>query len=165
MWVVCYFGLLLIPRYSSIQKKVIITIQSLHTSIILLSPACHTIMFHGSKLNQCQPLKYKQYHYCSMKTTRCIKLLDRKAVGRTVFQLIYINQGRPQDLEGGGARIFFSDLGICMSQSDMRSIARGVRGHVPRENFLKRCNLVRFRVYFDQILYLFFFKNNLFLYK
>ena len=30
---------------------------------------------------------------------------------------------------------------------------------LPRENFLKRCNLVRFRVYFDQILSLFFSKN------
>ena len=32
-------------------------------------------------------------------------------------------------------------------------------GMFPRENFLKRYNLVRFRVYFDQILSLFFFKN------
>ena len=36
---------------------------------------------------------------------------------------------------------------------------------LPREIFLKRCNLVRFRVYFDQILSLFFFKNYYFLYK
>ena len=64
-------------------------------------------------------------------------------------------QGRPQDL-GGGGQEFFSDLGICMSRSDMR-IARGVRGHAPLRNFLKRCSLVRFRVYFDQILSLFFF--------
>ena len=36
---------------------------------------------------------------------------------------------------------------------------------LPRENFLKRCNLVRFRVYFDHILSLFFFLNYHFLYK
>ena len=44
-------------------------------------------------------------------------------------------------------------------------IARGVRGHAPPRNFFKRCNLVRFKVYFDQILFLFFFKNYHFLYK
>ena len=35
----------------------------------------------------------------------------------------------------------------------------------PREIFLKRCNLVRFRVYFDQILSLFFSKNAIFYIK
>ena len=43
-------------------------------------------------------------------------------------------------------------------------IARGVRGHAPRRKFFKRCNLVRFKVYFDRILSLFFFKNYHFLY-
>ena len=41
----------------------------------------------------------------------------------------------------------------------------GFGGMPPRENFLKRCNLVRFRVYFDQILYLFFSKNAIFYIK
>ena len=41
----------------------------------------------------------------------------------------------------------------------------GFGGMLPREIFLKRCNLVRFRVYFDQILSVFFFKNYHFLYK
>ena len=59
---------------------------------------------------------------------------------------------------GGGPRIFFSDLGICMSRSDMLRMAKpcallgGFGGMLPRENFLKWCNLVRFGVYFDQIL-------------
>ena len=35
----------------------------------------------------------------------------------------------------GGQEIFFSDLGICMSRSDMLRIARGVRGHAPPEKF------------------------------
>ena len=44
-------------------------------------------------------------------------------------------------------------------------IARGFGGMLPREIFLKRCNLLRFRVYFDQILSLFFFKNYYFFSK
>ena len=90
------------------------------------------------------------------------------------FYIVYclFMQGRPQDLGGGGAKnFFFSDLGICMSRSDMLRMAKpcallgGFGGMLPRENFLKRCNLVRFRVYFDQILSLFFFKKCHFLYK
>ena len=41
----------------------------------------------------------------------------------------------------------------------------GVREHAPREFFLKWCNLVRFDVYFDQILSLKIFQNYHFLYK
>ena len=81
-------------------------------------------------------------------------------------------QGRSQDLGGGGGQeFFFSDFGICMSRSDMLRMAKpcallgGFGGMLPRENFLKRCNLVRFRVYFDQILSLFFSKKCHFLYK
>ena len=72
---------------------------------------------------------------------------------------------------GGGQEFFFSDLEICMSRSDMLRMAKpcamfgGFGGMLPRENFLKQCNLVRFRVYFDQILSLFFFRNYHFLYK
>ena len=51
-----------------------------------------------------------------------------------------------------------------MSRSDMR-FARGFGGMHPRENFLKWCNLVRFRVYFGHILSLKIFKNYHFLYK
>ena len=39
-------------------------------------------------------------------------------------------QGRPQDL-GGGAKFFFSDLGICMS------LLGGFGGMLPREIFFK----------------------------
>ena len=80
-------------------------------------------------------------------------------------------QGRPQDLAGGGAKNLFSDLEICMSRSDMLRMAKpcallgGFGGMPPRENFFKWCNLVRFGVYFDQILSLNFFKNYHFLYK
>ena len=72
---------------------------------------------------------------------------------------------------GGGQEIIFSDFGICMSRSDMLRMAKpcallgGFGGMLPRENFLKRCNLVRFRVYFDQILSLFFSKNAIFYIK
>ena len=64
-------------------------------------------------------------------------------------------QGRLQDLARGGGQEFFSDLEICMS----------LRGHAPPRNFFKWCNLVRFGVYFDQILSLKNFKNYHFLYK
>ena len=80
-------------------------------------------------------------------------------------------RGVPRIWEGGGQEIFFSDLGICMSRSDMLRMAKpcallgGFGGMLPRENFLKRCNLVRFRVYFDQILSLFFSKNAIFYIK
>ena len=72
---------------------------------------------------------------------------------------------------GRGGQEFFSDLELCMSRSYMLLMAKpfallgGFGGMLPRENFLKRCNLVRFRVYFDQTLSLFFFKNYHFLYK
>ena len=83
----------------------------------------------------------------------------------------YLSRGVPMIWEGGGQEYFFPDLEICMSRSDMLRMARpcallgGFGGMLPRENFFKRCNLVRFRVYFDQILSLFFFKNYYFLYK
>ena len=65
----------------------------------------------------------------------------------------------------GGAKKFFSDLGICMLLCDMLRMAkpcillRGFGGMLPRENFLKRCNSVRFRVNFDPNLSLFFFQK------
>ena len=71
----------------------------------------------------------------------------------------------------GGPRIFFSDLEICMSRSDMLRMAKpcallgGFGGMPPRENFLKWCNLVRFGVYFDQILYLKILKITIFYIK
>ena len=56
----------------------------------------------------------------------------------------------------GFGRTFFSDL-------EAMRFARVVRGHAPQEIFLKWCNLVRFGVYFDQILSLKNFKNYHFL--
>ena len=47
----------------------------------------------------------------------------------------------------------------------MRFFFKEVRGHAPREFFLKWCNLVRFGVYFDQILSLKNLKITIFLYK
>ena len=82
-----------------------------------------------------------------------------------------ISWGVPRIWEGGWQEFFFSDLGICMSRSDMLRMAKpcallgGFGGMLLREIFLKRCDLVRFRVYFDQILSLFLFKKYHFLYK
>ena len=76
-------------------------------------------------------------------------------------------QGRPQDLAGGGQEFFFPDLEICMSQSNMLRMAKpcallGGFGGMPPEKIFK---MVRFGVYFDQILSLKNFKNYHFLYK
>ena len=65
-----------------------------------------------------------------------------------------------------GQEFFFQ---ICkFACREAMRFARGVRGHAPpppREIFLKWCNLVRFGVYFDQILSLKNFNNYHFLYK
>ena len=70
-------------------------------------------------------------------------------------------QGRLQDLIGGGNGFFFFRFGNLhvakrhAAHGEAMRIAREFGGMLPRENFLKRCNLVHFRVYFDQILSLF----------
>ena len=46
----------------------------------------------------------------------------------------------------GGSKYFCKSGGIC------HALARGVRGHAPRENFKKWCNLVSFGEYFAKIL-------------
>ena len=61
--------------------------------------------------------------------------------------------------------IFFLDLEICMSRSNVLLMAkpcallRGFGGMPPENFFFKWCNLVRFGVDFDQILSLKFFKK------
>ena len=80
-------------------------------------------------------------------------------------------RGVPRIWQGGGQEFFLSDLEICMSLRDMLRMAKpcaligGFGGMPPREIFLKWCNLVRFGVYFDQILSLKNFNNYHFLYK
>ena len=70
------------------------------------------------------------------------------------------HQGRPQDLGGGGGQEFFflrfGNLHVAKrhaAHGEAMRFARGVRGHAPRENFYKWCNLVRFGAYLDQIFY------------
>ena len=76
-----------------------------------------------------------------------------------------MSQGRTQDLGGGVPRIFFFQIWEFARMAKPCALLGGFGGMLPRENFLKRCNLVRFRVYFDQILSLFFSKKCHFLYK
>ena len=77
-------------------------------------------------------------------------------------------QGRPQDLAGGGPRIFifrFGNLHVAKrhaAHGEAMRFARGVRGHAPPRNLFK---MVQFGVYFDHILSLKNFKNYHFLYK
>ena len=90
----------------------------------------------------------------------------------------YSSRGVPRIWQGGGQEFFFQiwkfacrEATCCAWRSDMLRMAKpcallgGFGGMLPRENFLKWCNLVRFGVYFDQILSLKNFKNYHFLYK
>ena len=75
-----------------------------------------------------------------------------------------IIRGVPRIWEGGAKKFFFrfGNLHVAKrhaAHGEAMRIARGFGGVLPRENCLKRCNLVRFRVYFDQILSLFFSKK------
>ena len=54
---------------------------------------------------------------------------------------------------------FFFQIWKFAAHGEAMRFARGVRGHGPQKNFLKWCNLVRYGVYFDQILYLKNLKN------
>ena len=79
-------------------------------------------------------------------------------------------RGVPRIWEGGAKNFFFrfGNLHVAKrhaAHGEAMRIARGFGGMPPRENYLKRCNLVRFRVYFDQILSLFFSKNAIFYIK
>ena len=82
-----------------------------------------------------------------------------------------VNSGASPGFGRGGQELIFFRFGNLhvakrhAAHGEAMRIATGFGGMLPRENFLKRCNLVRFRVYFDQILSLFFFKKYHFLYK
>ena len=106
---------------------------------------------------------YDTMHYVTILVTYVIAI-DYIYVGfyflESTTQMIenfYLSRGVDRIWQGG--QDFFSDLEICMG------FVRGVRGHAPRVNFVKWCNLVRFGVYLDQILSLKNFKNYHFLYN
>ena len=90
----------------------------------------------------------------------CIKLILQ-----IIFNCIVSCRGVPRIWEGGGQEFFFRFGNLHVAKRHACALLGGFGGMVPRENFLKRCNLVRFRVYFDQILSLFFSKKCHFLYK
>ena len=52
---------------------------------------------------------------------------------------------------GGGSKVFLKSGGICMALEATRLLG-GFGGMLPRENFKKWSNLVRFRKYFAKIL-------------
>ena len=110
-------------------------------------------------------------HYKYQRAPRCrlyTPLQKNKKI--KIFNLYDILQGRPQDL-GGGPIIFFFRFGNLhvakrhAAHGESMRIARGFGGMLPREFFSNRCNLVRFRVYFDQILSLVFVKITMFYIK
>ena len=71
----------------------------------------------------------------------------------------------------GGFKIFLEKLGYLhgakrhAARGEATRLLGGFGGMLPRENFLKWCNLVRFREYFAQILSKKYFKKSHFLYK
>ena len=71
--------------------------------------------------------------------------------------------GVPTIWQGGGQEFLF-EIWTFICREAMR-FARGVRGHAPPPIFFKWCNLVRFGVYFDQILSIKIFKNTIFYIK
>ena len=60
---------------------------------------------------------------------------------------------------------YTSRLRDVLRGAKCRTFLGGFGGMLPRENFFKWCNLLRFGVYLDQILSLKIFKNYYFLYK
>ena len=74
-------------------------------------------------------------------------------------------RGVPRIWEGGPRNFFFRFGNLHLRMAKPCALLGGFGGMLPRENFLKQCNLVRFRVYFDQILSLFFSKNAIFYIK
>ena len=115
-------------------------------------PFCYFLL-HGGGFFWARPSHYE--NFCGRPCARTFLL--------PFFTMLTAFRGVPRIREGGGPRIFFQ-IWEFACRGAMR-IARGFGSMLPRANFLKWCNLVRFRVYFDQILYLFFFKNYHFLYK
>ena len=79
----------------------------------------------------------------------------------------YLSGASPGFGRGGPRNFFFrfGNLHVSKRHAAHCEVLGGFGGMLPREIFLKRCNLVRFRVYFDQILSLFFSKKCHFLYK
>ena len=79
-------------------------------------------------------------------------------------QLFQTCRGVPRIWQGGGGKNFFFRFGN-LHVAKPCDLLGGFGGMLPREIFLKWCNMVRFGVYFDQILSLKNFKNYHFLYK
>ena len=63
----------------------------------------------------------------------------------------------------GGFKIFLEKWGYL--HGEVTRLLGGFGGMIPRENFKKWCNLVRFREYFAKILSKIFLRNSRFLYK
>ena len=73
------------------------------------------------------------------------------------FFAYYMGRGVPRIWQGGVKNFFFRFGNLHVTKrhgahGEAMRFVRGFGGMLPRENFLKWCNLVRFGVYFDQIL-------------
>ena len=71
-----------------------------------------------------------------------------------IYNDTYITGASPGFGRGGQEFFFFRFGNLHVAKRHAASpcaLVGGSGGMLPRENFLKQCNLVRFRVYFDQI--------------
>ena len=62
-----------------------------------------------------------------------------------------LHRGVPRIWQGGAKNFFVRFGNLHAAHGEAMRFARGVRGHAPREIFLRLCNLVCFGVYLDQI--------------
>ena len=95
-----------------------------------------------------------------------------------VCSALHLEQGRKSMFKHGGDNIgekYTSRLRDVLRDAKRHALLGGFGGMLPRENFFKWCNLVRFGVYLDQVLslqnfinyyfYINFFINYLFFNK
>ena len=110
-----------------------------------------------------RPLMYIERQKCILlEVFKCLNQISPRYL-HDMFEIkVMPYRGVPRIWEGGGGQEFFFQIWEFAKPC---ALLGGFGGMLPREIFLKRCNLVRFRVYFAQILSLFFLKITIFYIK
>ena len=103
--------------------------------------------------------------------THCTEEMHRFSIQKYICRGILIHSGVSKISFRGGFNIFLKKWGYLhgakrhAARGKATRLLGGFGGMPPRENFLKWCNLVRFREYFAKILSKNNLKNSHFLYK
>ena len=108
-----------------------------------------------SKEKRKKPLVFAFCFFVCVAGTRSSLLCFYNCKSITIIVLVLLTwsyfRGVPRIWEGGGQEIFFSDLGICMSRSDMLRMAKlcallgGFGGMPPRETYYSFCGNLRLK--------------------